>query len=120
MFFRWSFVSSCVSSVSKNQMSRGAFGFGYDYDVELVARAFDNFDHIVVRPVRVGAVDAHGANLFAPIEIAQRFDSVLARRFFLRRRDRIFKIEENHVGRGAHRLLDHFRTRSRRRKFGSS
>ena len=27
-FFRWSLVSSCVSSVSKNQMSRGAFGFG--------------------------------------------------------------------------------------------
>ena len=28
LFFRWSLVSSCVSSVSKNQMSRGAFGFG--------------------------------------------------------------------------------------------
>src|SRR5271167_3134567 len=27
-FFKWSLVSSCVSSVSKNQMSRGALGFG--------------------------------------------------------------------------------------------
>ena len=27
-FFRWSLVSSCVSNVSKNQMSRAAFGFG--------------------------------------------------------------------------------------------
>ena len=71
----------------------------HDDDVELVARALDHFDHVVVRPVRVGAVDAHGADLLAPVEIAQRIDGVLARRFLLRRRDRIFEIEEHHVGR---------------------
>ena len=94
--------------------------FRHNDDVELVPCTLDDFDHIVMSPVRICAVDAHRANFFAPIEIAERIDSVLARRFLLRRSDRIFKIEEHHVGRGRHRLLHHLGTGSGRRKFGTS
>ena len=91
-----------------------------DDDVEVLARAFDDADHVVDRPAGGVVVDAHGAHLVAPVEVVQGVDRDLARALLLLGGDGVLQVEEDEVGVALRRLLDHPRVAGRHRQLGTS
>ena len=67
-------LRAATSSVSTNQTSRGAFTFGTMMMSRLRAGLRDDVDDVVVRPDGVDGVDAHGADVAAPVEVVERVD----------------------------------------------
>ena len=78
-----------------------------DDDVQPRARARYDVDHVVMRPQRIDGVDAHRSQLAPPVEIDERRRDVLPRPLLVRRRDRIFQVEEHEVGVAVRRPHDH-------------
>ena len=70
-------------------------------------------DHITVAPVRLQTVDSHGDDLPLPVHLVQRRHDVVARLVLVGRRDRVFKVQAQHVGRASRRFREQFGARSR-------
>src|SRR5207247_6237770 len=91
-----------------------------DEKVEVRAGALDHRDDVVVCPARVGAVDAHGAELLSPVELAQGPYDVVAGGLLLRRRHRVLEIEEDEIRIARRGLVDHLLARGGGGALGSS
>ena len=57
--------------------------------------------------------------LRAPVDIVDRLDDVLAGLVLLVGGHRVFEVEEDHVGLGLRRLLEHLRARAGHRELAS-
>ena len=84
-----------------------------DHDqVEPVAGLLQHVDHVAVHVLGVEAVDADREGLGPPVDLVDRLDDVLARGLLLVRSHRVLEVEEDHVGAGLRRLLEHLRARA--------
>ena len=88
--------------------------------VESLARALDDFDDVAVRPLGVPRVDPDAQHAVAPVELVDRLDDLGPCRRLLERRDRVFEVEEHHVGAEAGRLGEHLLARARNRQAGTT
>src|SRR5262249_55128082 len=75
--------------------------------VEPFGRAFDHFDHVAVGPLGVPRVHAHAQHRVAPVGLVDGLHDLGARAGLLERRDRVFEVEEHHVGAEVGRLPEH-------------
>src|SRR6202022_2760001 len=91
-----------------------------DDRVEVIARFLDDLDDVLVGVLRLDIVHPDRAHFFAPVERAERLDHYPARGALLVGRDRVLEVEEDHVGVGGERLLNHPLAAARNGKFTSA
>ena len=109
-----------VSSMSSACTSRRRLHLGQHQLVEAFTRALDDLDHVAVRPLGVPRVHAHAQDGLAPVERVDRVDDLLAGGRLLHRRDRVFEVEEHHVGAETGRLAHHLLARAGNRQAGAA
>src|SRR6266851_5466906 len=91
-----------------------------DDRVKVIARFLDDLDYVLVGILRLDIVHPDRAHFFTPVERAQRLDHYPARGALLVGRDRILEVEEDHVGVGGERFLNHPLAAARGGKFASA
>src|SRR5918993_985886 len=84
--------------------------------VEMLARAFDNFDDVLEGIFSGEVVDAHATRLALPVERLQRGHDLLAGVALLAGGDGVLEVEEDMVGLGLGCLLHHLLARAGRGK----
>ena len=92
--------------IERDHVGRGLH-LGQHQLVEPLRRAFHDLDHVAVRPLGVPRVHAHAQDALAEVERVDRVDDLGAGPGLLERRDRVFEVEEHHVGAEAGRLAQH-------------
>src|SRR6266851_5463697 len=91
-----------------------------DDRVEVIARFLDDLDHVLVRVLGLDIVHPDRAHFLAPVERAERLDHNPARGSLLVGRDCVLEVEEDHVGVGGERFLNHPLAAARGGKFASA
>nr|WP_246086478.1 hypothetical protein [Nocardioides humi] len=98
----------------------GGHHLGQDDQVQVPTSAADHLVEVVVEPVRADRVDAAGADLASPVELAEPGDDVGSGRGLRRHGDGVLEVEEDQVRLTRGGLCDHLGTRGRNGQLGTS